>query len=59
MKFQLQSLLAIAAVLAATELAHAKSKSKKPYNAAKKECLTEDSSLKGKDLQKCISHKRK
>ena len=61
----INSLLALGFVLVATT-AFAKSRAKsaekpakKSYDTAKRECLEENPTLKGKSLQKCISKMRK
>lgn len=59
MKNAFRATIVIGAILAAASMANAKSKSKTSYNTAKKQCLDEDPSLKGRALQKCISQKRK
>ena len=58
MKKLMQAMFAMCTIFMAASIANAKSK-KMTYDAAKKECLTEDAQLKGKALQKCISKKRK
>lgn len=51
------SLATLCALSSASALAASKKKSS--YQKAKKECLAAAPELKGKALQKCISHKKK